>query len=122
VRIKALDAVIALLAAGAVALAAFSAYGPGRGAAEAVIKGRDGEWIFPLGTDRIVPVEGPLGTTHVEIAGKDVRVEDSPCPNQTCVAAGAISKSGQWIACLPNEVFVRIDGGAEDARIDASAY
>jgi hypothetical protein len=121
-RIKALDLVIALAAAGAVAMSAVSAYGPGGGQASVVIKGRDGEWVYPLSSDREISVAGPLGDTHVGIRGKSARIEDSPCPNQTCVASGSIGRAGQWIACLPNQVLVRIEGGGEDDGVDASAY
>ena len=121
-RIKALDIVIALAAAGVVAISAISAYGPGSGQANVVIKGRDGEWVYPLSTDRELAVAGQLGDTHVAIRAKSARIEDSPCPNQTCVASGSIGRAGQWIACLPNQVLVRIEGGSDDDGVDASAY
>ncbi len=89
----------------------------------AVITGSGGEWVFPLGADRRIPVNGPLGTTWVEIHGKQVHVTDSPCLNKTCIASGDISAAGQWLACLPNRVFVRIEGGAADERsVDAGAF
>jgi len=107
---------------GIVAASAIWAYGPQSGDAKVVIKAQGGEWIYPLSIDREIKVPGPLGDTLVGIHDKTVRIEDSPCPNKTCVAAGAISKAGQWIACLPNQVLVRVEGGSEDAGIDASVY
>jgi hypothetical protein len=121
-RLKFLDLVIALVAAGAIALSAASVYGPGKGRADVAITGRDGEWIYPLSVDRDVSVAGPLGDTYIEIRGKSARITDSPCPNKTCIAAGAIAKPGQWLACLPNRVFVRIEGGNANAGVDASVY
>jgi hypothetical protein len=121
-RLKPLDIVIALVAVGAISLAAASAYGPGGGQLNAVLKGRDGTWVYPLSADREVRVAGPLGDTIVEINGKTVRIDDSPCPNKTCIAAGAIGKPGQWIACLPNQVFVSVEGRRADDGIDASVY
>lgn len=103
------------------ALSAVAVYGPSGGEAEAVIRGRDGEWVYPLSADRKVPVEGPLGETIVLIQGGTVRVLDSPCPNKTCVAAGAIAKPGQWVACLPNQVFISVEGRG-DGGVDASVY
>ena len=47
-RLKSLDIVIALATAGAVAFAALSAYGPGSGQESAVLKGKGGEWVYPL--------------------------------------------------------------------------
>jgi hypothetical protein len=121
-RIRPLDIIIILVSMGIVAASAIWAYGPKSGDAKVVIKAQGGEWIYPLSTDREIKVPGPLGETLVGIHNKTVRIEDSPCPNKTCVAAGAISEAGQWIACLPNQVLVRVEGGAEDAGIDASVY
>ncbi len=121
-RLKALDVVIAVAAAALVAFTAVSAYGPGGGQASAVIKGRDGEWVYPLSTDRELRIAGPFGDTIIEISGKSLRVADSPCPNKTCVAAGSIDRTGQWLACLPNQVIARIEGRREDGGVDASAY
>jgi hypothetical protein len=84
--------------------------------------GKD-EWLYPLDASRDVEVPGPLGTTVVEIKDGNARVLDSPCPNKTCIAAGEISLNGQWLACLPNRVFVRIEGGPSDGdTVDAGVY
>jgi hypothetical protein len=47
-RLKPLDLVIAIAAAGVVAFAAVAAYGPGGGQASAVLTGSGGEWVYPL--------------------------------------------------------------------------
>lgn len=122
IKIKPLDIIILFVAMGIVAASAVWAYGPKSGDVKVVIKAQSGEWIYPLSPDREVKVPGPLGDTLVEIRDKKVRIKDSPCPNKTCVAAGAISESGQWLACLPNQVLVRVEGGADDSGIDASVY
>jgi hypothetical protein len=87
-----------------------------------VVGGSGQEWIYPLGEDRIVEIPGPLGSTVVEIQGGHVHIAASPCPNQTCVASGGIDAAGQWLACLPNQVFVRVEGRAEDDSVDAGVY
>jgi hypothetical protein len=121
-RLKTFDILIALFSVLAVGLSTAWAYAPGSGEARAVIKGRDGEWVYPLSADRVVDVVGPLGLTRVEILHKAVHIEESACPNKTCIAAGFIEKNGQWIACLPNQVLVRVEGGSSDAGVDASTY
>jgi hypothetical protein len=121
-RLKPLDLLITVAAACLVAFTAFSAYAPGSGQARAIIKGPGGEWIYPLSADREVKVAGPLGETLVVIWGKRVQIIDSPCPNKTCIAAGAIDRPGQWLACLPNQIIVRVEGGRTDAGVDASVY
>ena len=120
-RLKPLDLTIALVAAAAVAVSAIVAYGPAASRAEAVIRGRGGDWVYPLDAERKIAVEGPLGETIVLIEGGTVRVVDSPCLNKTCIAAGAISRPGQWVACLPNQVFVSVEGRG-DGGVDASVY
>jgi hypothetical protein len=122
-RLRSLDFVAILAAAAAIAVASAAAYSGGGGARRAIVTGRSGEWIYPLDADRTIEVAGPLGSSRLEIHDKSIHFADSPCPNKTCVAAGNISTAGQWLACLPNEVFVRIEGGANDAGgIDAGAY
>ena len=86
------------------------------------VSGRDGEWAFGLASDREIPVAGPLGTTIVEIRGGKAAIESSPCPNKTCVLAGNIDKAGQWVACLPNQVFVRLEGGRNETTLDAATF
>ena len=38
----------------------------------------------------------------------------------TCVASRPVSKNGEWAACLPNDVFIRVESGASD--LDAVSY
>ncbi len=87
-----------------------------------VIGASSDEWIYPLGEDRTMEVPGPLGVTVVHIREGYVSVHTSPCVNQTCVSSGRISGAGQWLACLPNQVFVRIEGRNDDGSPDAHAF
>ena len=121
-RVKSLDVVILVACAAGILFSAARVYGSASSEPSVSITGKGGEWVYPLKQDRKVEVEGPLGATIVEIAGGTVRVEDSPCPNKTCVASGAISRPGQWVACLPNAVMVRIDGSGGKASVDAGTY
>ena len=121
-RLRPLDFVALLAAAAAVAMACVSAYSPKGGEPLVVVTAPGGEWIYPLGEDRELEIEGALGATRICISGGSVRIESSPCPNQTCVAAGAVSVPGQWLACLPNEVFVRIEGRGAEGGVDAGSF
>ena len=120
-KLRILD--IAALAAALLVVAAFSVYayaGNGR-AGDVVIEASGVQWIYPLDTDRRESVAGPLGNTIVVIKGGKAWVEDSPCRDKLCVHMPAISKPGQWIACLPNKVFVRVRG--ENAEnVDMVSY
>jgi hypothetical protein len=88
------------------------------------ITGETGEWIAPLDKDAEYEIPGPLGITVVHIHDGKASVVDSPCKNKICILAGAISEPNQWIACLPNKVFVRItsSGSKDEGGVDASAF
>jgi hypothetical protein len=66
-------------------------------------------WIYPLDKTVQLDIPGPLGNTVVELKDGQARVISSPCTNQSCVVSGAIHSRGQWIACLPNRVFVSVE-------------
>lgn len=121
-RLKILDLVVLASCAAAIAISAAFVYGGDHDAPRVVISGKGGEWVYPLDKDRQIEVAGPLGLTLVAIEGGAVHIEDSPCPNKTCIAAGAVRDPGQWLACLPNAVFVRVEGGKKEATVDASVY
>ena len=68
------------------------------------------ELLAPLGSDRTVEVEGPRGTTVVEVADGEARVVSSPCPHQLCVKMGAVRIPGRSVVCVPNRVVVTVEG------------
>ena len=79
-----------------------------------VIETPSGKWIYPLTETRTVVVPGAIGNTTVRIENNTAFISDSPCPNKTCVNSAALKKTGDWNACLPNRVFLHIEGGASD--------
>jgi hypothetical protein len=68
------------------------------------------EEFAPINGTSAVEVEGPLGTTVVEVAGGEARVASSPCPHQLCVKAGAVRRPGTVVVCVPNKVVVTVVG------------
>ena len=94
----------------------------GRGVGgQVTVEASGGEFIYSLDQDRVVRVAGPLGDTTLVIGGGAAWIEDSPCPDKVCVAMGKISRPGEWIACLPNRVMVRV-GGRGEAAVDGTAF
>lgn len=56
------------------------------------------------------------GTAYntVVIQHGEVFMEEASCPDQICVHHKAISKNGESIICLPNEVYVEVESGKEN--------
>jgi len=106
---------LSLLFIGALSASVYLARG---GDPNVVLEAAGSQWIYPLKADRRLRVEGPLGEELIQIANRQVFVVSSPCPNKLCILQGKISRPGQWIACLPNKVFIRIEAG-HSAEADA---
>ena len=78
-----------------------------------VVVEREGKVIFtaPLDEERTVELAGRLGSTRLAIRHGSVRILDSPCPRKICIGMGSITRTGELLACVPNGLLVRIDGG-----------
>ncbi len=120
-RLRSLDyaaAAVALAVIGFFVVYAHSATGE---SGSVRIQSESSEHLYAVEiTDRIA-VPGPLGDTIVEIQDGQVRVLDSPCRDKVCMHVGWVSRAGSWIACLPNRVFVRLDGGPP-GDVDAQTF
>ena len=57
-----------------------------------------------------VTVEGDYHLT-ILLDRNGVRVAESDCPGQDCVHTGVITRAGQSIVCLPEQVVVQLSGG-----------
>ena len=121
-KLKPLDIPVIALAAALTVIIGLKAYGRGADSLSVVVKSPDKTWIFPIEAKERVSAAGPLGETLVEIRGGRAAIVSSPCNGQTCVAAGELHKNGQWAACLPNRVFVLIEGAGDADDIDAAAW
>jgi len=113
------DFVVLLLAAGITVLCAVGVYGKSGSALRLIIQGKKESWVYPLNQTIRAEIPGLLGNTIVELKDGLARVVSSPCANQICVSSGTIHRKGQWIACLPNGIFVRVEAAA--ASVGAGA-
>jgi len=120
-RLKAFDYLAISLSLLAVGGFSIYAYAGRNKTGDVVIEASGEQWIYPLNVDRTESVRGPIGATIVVIKDGKAFVQDSPCPDKLCVHMPAISQPGQWIACLPNRVFVRVRG-TSDQKIDELSY
>jgi hypothetical protein len=124
-RLRPYDYLAIVLAVTVTTLSALSVYGGAFGGgkdARVIVEGDGRTWVYPLDAEETIRVHGPIGETVVQIHDGEARVIESPCENQICVAAGEIHTPSQWVACLPNAVFVRIEGKAHAEAPDASTW
>ena len=71
---------------------------------------------FDLYQDQSIEVLGKLGASLLQIEDGKIRFVSSPCPNKICIHHGWAHRGGEFLACVPNEVSVRILG--PDSRFD----
>ncbi len=121
-RLRPLDFVALVVSILAVVSVSLFAFGTNAEADAISIQSDEGEFLYPLDDAREIVVEGPIGHTHVVIEGNRVRVTESPCRDKICIAAGWLEHTGEWTACLPNRVFVRVEGGERDDGVDAQTF
>jgi hypothetical protein len=108
VKLKIFDYFFIILTLTVIAFVSVSSYSGG-GTAESVVIEASGEtYVYMLDTDRTIEVQGPLGNTIIRIVDSEVFVEDSPCRDKLCILAAPLYKAGEWNACMPNKVFIRI--------------
>jgi len=88
---------------------------------EISIQSEEKEWIYPLDGSLSQSIPGPAGMTIVEIREGLVFVSHSDCREQICVQSGSIKEQGQWIACMPNRIFITIRGKKE-GELDGEVY
>jgi hypothetical protein len=116
-----LDLLILVFALALVAVSAAAVYA-GAGERPALhVKSGGERYILPLDRPQLQRVRGPLGETVIEVREGGARVVSSPCSEQICVKSGRISRPGQWVACLPNQVFITITAAGK-ADIDAFSF
>ncbi len=73
-----------------------------------------------LNRNRDFEIQGPLGTTVIQVKDRRVRVARDPSPRQYCVKQGWLSHAGEAALCLPNQVAVELLGAVK--HYDSLAY
>lgn len=71
----------------------------------------DGDAVYPLNKDGVFSLNG--GTNTLVIENGEAWVSEANCPDKVCMGMGKISKNGEFIACLPNQVIIVVEGGEE---------
>ena len=86
--------------------------------------GKRSRAAYPLNEDRTFTVMGREGEIVVQIKGGSVAVISAPCKNRICVSSPPLKMEGEWTACAPGGVMIRIEssGASGGERLDAIAY
>lgn len=70
---------------------------------------------YPLSQNAEYSLNG--GTNILVIENGAAYISDANCPKRECITRfGRISRAGEFISCLPNEIFIEIVG--EGAEVD----
>lgn len=75
------------------------------------------EKVYSLFIDKTIEVKGIDGITYISISNGKVNVTDSKCPHKICVKSKEIYLTGQIISCVPNGVYLFIEG--KNGNVDA---
>ncbi len=70
---------------------------------------------YPLSQDRTVEIKNGEALNLLIIEGGKASVEHASCPDGVCAAHRPISRDGESIICLPNEVVVTVRKKNADA-------
>ena len=98
-----------LLAAVAILLFQFVRSDSGAGKVSVTV---DGEIFgtYSLAEDQTVDIDG---TNRLVIENGTAEMEWADCPDQICVNHRAVSREGESIICLPNQVVISVTDGEE---------
>lgn len=75
----------------------------------------NGETVrYPMSENRTIELNtGKDGHNTIIIENNVVYMKDASCPDQICVHHKAVFKNRESIICLPNEVYIEIEGTVE---------
>jgi hypothetical protein len=70
---------------------------------------------------QITTVKGRLGESQIEVKEGSIRFITSPCHSKFCIHAGWLTKNGDFVACLPNQVSIELHN-LKDRKFDSVVY
>lgn len=80
------------------------------------------EKVCSLYEDNVITINGKDGGSNRLVIKKgEVWVQEASCPDKLCVRQAGISKTGQSIICLPNEVVVEVQEEEKGDDVDVIA-
>ena len=111
---KPMDALVVIIVVAFAVMTAAFVYGKNRGetlTATVKHRGRVAAQVAlsTLTEEKKITIDGQYHLT-VTLTKDGVSVTESDCPGQDCVHTGRITRAGQSIVCLPEQVIVTLEG------------
>jgi len=107
------DAIILLLAVTAVVVLARALWQPPAPSRWAEVRTPTSMATLDLANDGETAFPGIIGTSTILVEGGRVRFSSSPCRNRVCMVTGWLGRTGDFAACVPNGISVRIAARAD---------
>ena len=89
----------------------------GKSGISAIIE-QDGETVAELNLNKntkFVLNDGNGGSNTITVQNGHISVTEANCPDLVCVRTGAISQTGEVIACLPHKLIITISSDQTDS-------
>lgn len=89
----------------------------GKSGTYAIIE-QDGETVAELDLTKdteLVLNDGNGGSNTITVHSGQISVSEANCPDLVCVRTGAISQTGEVIACLPHKLIITISSDQTDS-------
>ncbi len=85
-----------------------------------VLAGNNEFQLVSLRDDQDIRIQGRLGVSRVAVREGKIRFIDSPCQGKQCVHSGWLAHSGEFTACLPNQISIQVLGS--DPQFDGISF
>ena len=89
----------------------------GKSGISAIIE-QDGETVAELDLNKDTELflnDGNGGSNTITVQNGHISVTEANCPDLVCVRTGAISQTGEVIACLPHKLIITISSDQTDS-------
>lgn len=114
------DTIILLLAVTAVVVLARALWQPAEASRWVEVRTPTEMVKLDLRKDAEAAFPGTLGSSVIIVEDGRARFSSSPCRNRVCIVSGWLGRTGDFAACVPNGVSVRI--AARDDGYDSINY
>ena len=82
------------------------------------VDGRAVEW-YPLDENGVFDING--GTNTIVVEDGKAWMSWADCPDQICKSMGVVEKNNDLIVCLPNRLYVIVEGADQTSELDSVA-